>query len=177
MNSIIDVTVGVLGRAHGIKGEVAIGLRTDEPERRFGVGAQVFVVSSDKSAPKTLTVASARWAGEKFLVRFAELPSRTEVEAARGWELVAHVPANELPEDEDEFYDRQLFGLSVIDHEGNEVGQVREIIHLPFQDLLAVDTDDGERLVPFVEELVPVIDLLGGFLQLADVPGLIDEVE
>ena len=177
MNSIVDVTVGVLGRAHGIKGEVAIGLRTDEPERRFVVGAQVFVVSSDKSAPKSLTVASAKWAGEKFLVRFAELPGRTEVEAARGWELEARVPADELPEDEEEFYDRQLIGLSVLDHEGKEVGKVREIIHLPFQDLLAIDTEERERLVPFVEELVPVVDLLKAYLQLADVPGLIDEVE
>ena len=171
MNSTVSVTVGLLGRAHGIKGEAAIDLRTDEPERRFAVGAQVFVDS------RALTITSARWAGEKFLVRFTELPTRTDVENARGWELVALVPADESPEEDDEFYDRQLVGLAVHDHSGIKVGVVREVIHLPYQDLLAVTCDDAERLVPFVEELVPVIDVSAGFLQLADVPGLIDEVD
>lgn len=167
----VDVVVGVLSRAHGIKGEVNIELRTDEPGRRFQRGAR-FVVAEQG---RTLTIESVRWAGERLLVRFEELPDRTAVEAARGWVLTAKVDADELPEDDDEFYDRQLVGLRALNSRGQQVGVVTEVIHLPAQDLLAIDVAGVERLVPFVEALVPHVDLAGGTLTVADVEGLLSE--
>lgn len=169
-HNLLEIAVGSIGRAHGIRGDVSISLRTDEPERRFAVGS----VLREEDGRRTFTVESARWHGEKLLVRFAELADRTAVEKARGIVLVTDVDPDELPDDDDEYYDRQLVGLEArVD--GVPVGRVTQVIHLAAQDVLAVRTDAGERLVPFVTEIVPTVDLDGGFVDIVDVPGLLHD--
>lgn len=170
---LVEVAVGALGRAHGIRGDVAVDLRTDEPERRFAAGARLRVEDSGR----VLTVASSRWHSGRLLVHFEELADRTAAEAARGLVLVTDVPADEQPDDEGEYYDRQLVGLAVVTTDDRPVGHVREVLHTGPQDLLEVTTRTGTRLVPFVEALVPEVDLAGGRLVVADVPGLLTDLE
>jgi 16S rRNA processing protein RimM len=167
----VEVLVGVVGRPHGVRGEVAIELRTDEPERRFAVGARLRIEDGDA----VVVVTGRRLHGDRLLVRFGGLADRTAVEALRGVRLVADVPVDERPDDAEEFYDRQLIGLRVLDHAGIEVGTVAAVLHRPAQDLLEIDTDDGARLVPFVSALVPTVDPAAGLLRLADVPGLLTD--
>jgi len=175
MAELIEVVVGVVGRAHGIRGDVTIDVRTDEPERRFAVGE----VLRAEDSPRRFTVTSAREHSGRLLVHFDELPDRTAAEAARGTVLVADVDPDELPEDEDEFYDRQLVGLDVRAADGILVGTVTAVLHLLSQDTLEVRTSNGStRLIPFVSAVVPVVDLARGELHLADLPGLlVDEDE
>ena len=87
------------------------------------------------------------------------------------------MPADELPSEPEEFFDRQLIGLRVLNAIGETVGQVGEVLHLPAQDCLAVDTPRGRRLVPFVRALVPRVDLAAGEVQLAEVGGLLEDPE
>ena len=94
--------------------------------------------------------------------RFAELPDRTAVEQARGSVLVMDVDPDELPEEDDEYYDRQLVGLEAVLADGTVVGLVSQVMHMPAQDVLAIATTSGERLVPFVSELVPSVVLAAG---------------
>ena len=171
MSELVEVAVGQIGRAHGIKGDVAVDLHTDEPERRFEPGSSLRV----EGTQRTLTVESARWHSGRLLVHFKELVDRTAVEKARGTVLVVDVDPDELPEDEDEFYDRQLIGLRVLSASGEDLGEVTDVVHLPAQDLLAVRTPTGERLVPFVEEIVTDVDIDAGTATLADLPGLMDD--
>lgn len=171
MAKTVEVVVGTIGKPHGLKGEVAIDLRTDEPTRRFADGAALF----DERSRRPLTVTSSRWVGGRLLVRFAELADRSAVEAARGTVLATEVAAEEAPEGFDEYYDRQLVGLRVLGSDGRQVGVITEVAHLPAQDLLTVHTDAGDKLVPLVQALVPTIDVAGGFVQLAEVPGLLDD--
>lgn len=171
MSDTVEVVVGIVGRAHGLRGEVVIELRTDEPDRRFALG-QLLRAEDDT---RTFTVTSARYHSGRLLVTFHELGDRTAVEAARGTRLVLDVAANELPEDDGEFYDRQLVGLRVLDAAGGHVGAVTAVVHLPGQDSLEVSTEHGTRLVPFVAALVPEVDLASGHLRLADVPGLLSD--
>ena len=173
MPETIEVIVGVIGRAHGTRGEVAIELRTDEPDRRFAFGQQLRAEGSTR----TFTVVSYRDHARLQLVKFQELPDRTTAEAARGVRLVADIVANEHPLDTGEFYDWQLIGLVVRTAAGADAGRVVSVLHLPQQDLLEVDTPQGHRLVPFVEPLVPRIELDQGWLQVADVAGLLNETE
>ena len=169
---LVEVVVGALGRAHGIRGDVAIDLRTDEPERRFVDGAVLRVEGSTR----VLTVESTRWHSGRLLARFEELEDRTAVEGARGLVLVTDVPADEVPADEGEYYDRQLVGLAVETTDGRPVGRVRDVLHPGPQDLLEVETGAGTRLVPFVEALVPEVDLAAGRLLVVDVPGLLSDL-
>ena len=172
----IDVVVGRIGKAHGLRGDVTINVRTDEPERRFAAGSVLVVEAPSGSANtlRTVTVASSRWHSSVLLVRFEEVPDRNAAEAARGLLLHASIPADESPEDPDEFYDHQLVGLTAYDLEGVVLGEVTGLVHGGAQDLLAIRTPDRrDTLVPFVKALVPEVDVAGGRVVIADRPGLV----
>lgn len=167
----MDVVVGLVGRAHGIHGEVSVELRTDEPATRFAVGA---VLRPESSSRVRLTVRSARCHGARLLVGFHEVSHRTGAELLRGANLVVDVAGAERPADPDEFYDHQLIGMTVRTAAGRPVGTVVAIRHLPAQDLLVVAGDDVTHLVPFVTALVPEVDLDAGTLTVDAPPGLLD---
>lgn len=168
--STIELLVGKIGRAHGLRGELAIDVRTDEPDRRFASGT-VFATARGK-----LTVTRSHWHGQRLLASFAEVPDRTEAEKLRGTELRVTVPLDERPDDPEEFYDHQLVGLAVVDVEGTEIGQVAEVLHLPAQDVLTVRLPVGrEILLPFVADLVPTVDLDAGRVVAIPPPGLLDD--
>jgi 16S rRNA processing protein RimM len=170
----IDVVIGRIGKPHGIRGEVTVEVRTDEPDRRFVVGGVVRAERPSGAAPwAELTVAATRWHQTTLLVRFEELPDRTTAEAARGLLLHADVPADESPDDPEEFYDHQLVGLAAEDLDGIPLGEVTAVLH-GAQDLLQVRARDGrDALVPFVAALVPEVDVPGGRVVIADRPGLV----
>jgi 16S rRNA processing protein RimM len=167
----VDTIVGVIGRPHGVRGEVAVELRTDEPERRFAPGQ----VLREEGGNRVFTVSSVRDHSGRLLVRFAELVDRAGAEAARGTVLIAAVEPDEQPAERGEFYDRQLIGLRATTPDGAEVGKVGSVLHLPAQDVLEIETAVGPRLVPFVEALVPDVDLEAGCLTIVDVAGLLDD--
>jgi 16S rRNA processing protein RimM len=167
----MDTLVGVIGRPHGVRGEVAVELRTDEPERRFAPGQ----ILREEGGTRLFTVRSVRDHSGRLLVRFAELADRAGAEAARGTLLIAAVAPNERPAEPGEFYDRQLIGLRVTRPDGTDVGTVESVLHLPAQDVLEIQTAAGARLVPFVEALVPDVDLEAGRLTVVDVVGLLDD--
>jgi 16S rRNA processing protein RimM len=171
----IDVVVGRVGKPHGIRGEVTVEVRTDEPDRRFPAGTALRVERPRGSAAPwpVLTVAATRWHQTTLLVRFEELTDRTTAESARGLLLHADVSADESPEDPEEFYDHQLVGLLAEDLGGRALGEVSAVLH-GAQDLLQVRTPEGrEALVPFVAALVPEVDVPGGRVVVADRPGLV----
>jgi 16S rRNA processing protein RimM len=171
----IEVVVGRIGKPHGIRGEVTVEVRTDEPDRRFAVGTTLRAARPHGSAApwSALTVAATRWHQTTLLVRFEELTDRTTAESARGLMLHADVPADESPDDPEEYYDHQLVGLLAEDLEGRALGEIVAVLH-GAQDILQVRTPDGrEGLVPFVAALVPEVDVPGGRVVVADRPGLV----
>lgn len=184
MSSTREVVVGRIGKPHGIRGEVSVESRTDEPDRRFTVGTVLATEAPRGGAPHgadrptRLTVRGVRWHQGRLLVTFAELADRNAAEAARGLMLLTEVPEDEVPEDPEEFYDHQLVGLRVVTTEGADVGAVDSVAHGAAQDLLVISAPDGrEILVPFVAALVPEVDLAGGRLVVADRPGLLTPLD
>ncbi|MFC8723326.1 ribosome maturation factor RimM [Kitasatospora sp. NPDC057198] len=171
----MQLVVGRIGRAHGIRGDVSVEVRTDEPELRLGPGA---VLLTDPAAIGPLTVETGRVHSGRLLLRFAGVKDRTAAEALRGTMLIAEVDPDETPEDPDEYYDHQLIGLDVVLADGTPVGELTEVLHLPYQDLLTVQRPDGtEVLIPFVEQIVPTIDLDEQRVVIAPPPGLIDSAD
>ena len=129
------------------------------------------------SGLSSLEIVSLRWHQTTLLVRFAEIADRSAAEGARGTLLLAHLDAEETPEDPDEFYDHQLVGLAVVDLDGVVIGEVTGVVH-GAQDLLEVRAVDGRpTLVPFVAALVPEVDVPGGRVVVADRPGLVAPFE
>jgi 16S rRNA processing protein RimM len=168
--STLDVIVATIGRAHGLRGELALTLRTDQPEERLQRGTAF--VAEVAGHPRTLTVASTRVQQNRWYVRFEEVADRSDAESLRGVDLEIGVDAEEeADEDPDAWYLSQLKGLSVRHVDGHELGVVADIDHYPAQDLLIVRTADRRRVqLPLVEQLVPEIDLEAGVVH-ADPPG------
>ncbi|CAN5238711.1 ribosome maturation factor RimM [soil metagenome] len=161
------VVIGRIGRAHGIRGEVSIEIRTDEPEQRFAPGSSVF------HARGTYRIVTSRPHSGRMLVTLEGINDRTQAELLKGTLLEAEVDPADLPDDLDEFYDHQLVGLEV--RRGDEVvGTVASVLHMPTQDLLAVTVAGREVFVPFVSALVPEVDVAAGYVTVADLPGLLD---
>ncbi|MGW5940957.1 ribosome maturation factor RimM [Streptomyces celluloflavus] len=169
----MQLVVARIGRAHGIKGEVTVEVRTDEPELRLAPGA---VLATEPSATGPLTIATGRVHSGRLLLRFEGVQDRTGAEALRNTLLIAEVDPEEVPEDPEEFYDHQLIDLDVVTRDGATVGRIAEISHLPYQDLLIVRRPDGsEVLIPFVGEIVPEIDLQEQRAVIDPPLGLLDE--
>ena len=168
----LRLVVGRIGKAHGLRGEVTVEVRTDDPETRFAPGA---VLETDPPARGPLTVASGRVQGGRLVLSFAGVADRTAAEALRHTMLIVEADPDELPDDPDEFYDHQLVGLSMVTVDGREVGTVAEMLHLPTQDLFAVRRPDGrEALIPFVAEFVPEVDLDRSTVVVDPPPGLLE---
>ncbi|MEC3997452.1 ribosome maturation factor RimM [Actinacidiphila sp. DG2A-62] len=171
----MQLVVGRIGRAHGIKGEVSVEVRTDEPELRLAPGA---VLATDPASAGPLTIATGRVHSGRLMLRFEGVADRTAAEGLRGTLLIAEVDPRQTPEDPEEFYDHQLIDLDVVTADGREVGRIAEVTHLPYQDLLVVRRPDGgEVLVPFVSEIVPEIDLDEQRAVITPPPGLLDEAD
>lgn len=169
----VEVRVGRIGRAHGIRGELTVEPLTDEPDRRFAPEARLRA----ESGTREFTVTGSRWHSGRLLVRFAEADDRNSAEALRGVVLVTDVPGTEQPIEDDEFWDRDLVGLEVRRFDGTPAGRIRRVQHGP-QDLLEIRTEDGAtRLVPFVEQLVIEVDPGAGFCRLAEVAGLLEDLD
>ncbi len=180
----VVLMVGRVGRPHGVRGEVSVDVRTDEPDRRFVVGARLRTEAPSRPLaeapvpPPVLHVDAVRWHQQRLLVRFDGIEDRNAAEDLRGVVLQVAVPRDETPADPEEFYDHQLEGLAVEDLDGHHLGEVVEVQHPGAQDLLVVRTPEGrDALVPFVLALVPTVDLGGGRVVVADRPGLVAPAE
>ncbi|WP_406282198.1 ribosome maturation factor RimM [Embleya sp. NBC_00896] len=168
----MQLVVGRIGRAHGIKGQVTVEVRTDEPELRLAPGA---VLMTDPPSVGPLTIADGRVHSGRLLLTIEGVTTRTGAEALRNTLLIAEIDPTELPEDPEEYYDHQLVGLDVVTADGEAVGELAEVVHLPSQDLLLVRRPDGrEVMIPFVHQIVPEIDLENQRAVITPPPGLLD---
>lgn len=164
----MQLTVATIGRAHGLKGEVALDLRTETPEDRLAPGT---VLATEPARRGPLTVEHTRVQSGRWFVLFREVTDRTGAEALRGVHLVVEAPASE---EDDAWYPHELVGLRAELADGTVVGEVVGLEHLPAQDALLVREPDGARtLVPFVRAIVPVVDVPGGRVVLDPPAGLL----
>ena len=166
------LVVGRVGRAHGVRGDLAVEVRTDAPEIRFAPGS---VLGTDPADRGPLTVAETKHHSGRLLVRFEGVDDRTAAERLAGTMLVIRVADAGSSSGEDAWWDHELIGLRVEDVAGRLIGVVADVIHAPAQELLAITLPDGrEALLPFVSALVPGVDVAGGRL-VADPPAGWDE--
>lgn len=146
--------VGRIGRAHGILGEATIEVRTDDPDIRFAIGA---TLDTDKHGE--LTIISGRVHNGILLLGFKGITTRNQIEELRNEMLYSDVDINESTGDADQYHVLQLIGCMTYLESGEKYGEVSDVINLPGQDLLAIKTEDGESLIPFVHQLVPEVDV------------------
>ena len=161
----MQLTAAIVGPAHGLRGEVIVDVRSDDPEV-LAPGSRLDVAGERRY----LTVRSVRTHKDRVLVSFEECATREEAEALRG----AHLLVEAHPE-EDAWYPHELKGLEARTPGGDVLGTVSGLIPGAAQDLLLVATDRGSVMVPFVTALVPTVNVEGGFVVIDAPPGLFDD--
>jgi 16S rRNA processing protein RimM len=170
----MQLVVGRIVRPHGVRGELTVDVRTDDPELRLAVGA-VLVTEPAEAGP--LTVVRTRWQSGRLLMTFNGIDDRNGADDLRGVLLLVDSAELEDVEDPDEFRDHQLIGLAVVAPDGEHVGDVADVLHYG-QDLLVVNGSGkragAEIMIPFVSEIVPEVDLAAGVLRINPPPGLLD---
>jgi 16S rRNA processing protein RimM len=168
----VQLVVGRIAKAHGITGEVAVDVRTDDPDYRYAPGSSL---ATDPQERGPLVIERTRWHSGRLLVRFTGVADRSAAEALRGTLLVADSSTSAASDDGEDFWDHDLVGLAAILEDGSIAGEIMDVLHPPGPAVLVVRrTGGGELLVPFVREIVPVVDLSAGRVVLTPPEGLLD---
>ena len=172
--------VARIGKPHGLRGESTVQVHTDDPGRRFVPGTTFLTEAAPGSGvPRQLTLRSSRLHRDIWLLGFEEIPDRTGAESLRGTRLflaAQDLVEEQEPEDEEEsWYEEDLVGLEAVGTDGATIGRVSGLETGTAQDLLVIElAGGGEALVPFVEAIVPEVDVEGGRVVLDPPPGLLE---
>lgn len=176
-----------IGRAQGLKGEVTVQIFTDDPDYRFAPGAVLYT----KDGSEEYVVEHSRTFKNRWIIKFEGIDNRDASEAANGTVLYGEADDPEEMLEADEWYPKDLIGLEARLAEGNGLGleagrvigkvvDVMDVAQWLLKIRLAepVRGEDGEvlensALIPFVEELVPDINLEEGYLTINPSGGLI----
>ena len=167
----MQLVVARIGRAHGVLGEATIEVRTDQPEDRFYIGS---VLATEPTTFGPLTITSVRDHNGTLLLGFKGVNDRNQIEELRDVLLLAEVDI-EADSTEDDFHVQQLLQCQVSTQDGLEIGLVTDVINLPGQDVLAVDYNGREVLIPFVKAIVPIVDVKNRKITVVPPAGLLDE--
>lgn len=164
------VLVGLVARAHGLKGEVVVDVLSDAPER-FAPGSVVLGTAPEGVASRELKVAESRPFQERLLVRFEGCERREDAEALHGFELtIARDEVAPLPEGR--HYRFELVGLAVRTTGGEPLGNVTDVFATGSNDVLVVKDDEREILIPMLEGVIISVDLSGRVVTVEPPPGL-----
>ncbi|MFK4760839.1 ribosome maturation factor RimM [Microbacterium sp. ZW T5_45] len=170
-----QLRVGRLVKAHGLKGALKLELYTDNPERRFVPGAE-FTLQVPEASPwhgKTVTVREYRVMNGNPVVFLDDVDDRTAAEGLVRAILWIDQDVTEV--EENAWFDGQLVGLDVV-RDDVVVGKVARIEHFPAQDLLIVRVGETDVMVPFVEAIVPTVDVAAGRVIVTPPAGLFEEL-
>jgi 16S rRNA processing protein RimM len=151
------IALGIIRKAHGVRGEASVQAWSDSPERFAEVSA-VTLVSPDESSTRDVSIESVRIHAGRALVKFAGIESPEEVQQLQNWTV--EVPSSEARKlDNDEYFLHDLIGLTLIDGDGVTRGKVIEIEETGGGVLLVVDGPRGKFDVPFAADICTKVDL------------------
>ncbi|NEW43136.1 ribosome maturation factor RimM [Nocardia cyriacigeorgica] len=172
----MELVVGRVAKSHGVRGELVVDVRTDEPEARFAPGSILRGRLARSKEVRDFTVESAREHSGRLLVHLTGVTDRTAADELRGTLFLVNSEDLGPSQDPDEFYDHELEGLRVELTDGTAIGTVIEVLHSAAGELLSVRaSDDGrEILIPFVMAIVPTVSVADGLVVIDPPEGLLD---
>lgn len=150
---------------------------TDSPDERFKPG-NVLELQVPETSPwfgKTVSVKELRYYNQSPVLFLNEVEDRTGADSLAKAILLVQADTDVLPTEPDAWYDHQLVGLKVL-RDGQVIGEVARVDHMPAQDLLAIETANGEVLLPFIKAFVPVVDMDKRELVVTPPGGLFEEL-
>jgi 16S rRNA processing protein RimM len=158
------IAVGRVVAAWGVRGEIKAEVLTDFPDR-FSP-EQAIYVNREK-----LTIEKCKWHRGRVILKLSSIDSVESAEELRG--LLLQIPQSQLhPLAENEYYQFQLVGLEVWNTKGEHLGQISRILPTGSNDVYVVPSEDGELLIPAIEDVVKSIDLEAGRITIELIEGL-----
>lgn len=164
--------VAIVHRPHGVRGEVSVELVGENPTR-LSPGSRLVAIEEHESRHDELVVSSSRIHRGRYLVRFSGFDTREEADTLRG--LALCVREEDARPHDNQVWIKDLYGLTVVDVGGRVLGEVVEVLTYPAQDVLEIATPSGKKLLPFVAELVPDVDLDARRIVVAPPAGIFDD--
>ena len=163
------LAVGIVNRAHGLRGELSVTVLTEFPDR-FETTDWVYLGNELEATPYRLE--SYRWHTNKILLTLSGVTDRTQAEKLRG--QLVQVPIEEaFPLPEGVYYLYQLIGLQVITTEGEALGSVVDVLETGANDVYVLDNGGQQLLVPAIADVVQSIDMAKGQMVIEVIDGLI----
>ena len=148
------VPIGEIIKPHGIKGELKIILYNEE-SRTLQKNKLVFLGENNFLKFK---VEKTSYCLKKNRIKFFEINSKEDAESLRG--KLINIYRSDLPElKKDEFYLNDLVNFRIVDKSNNDYGVVKEVLHLPANDVLSVFYSNQEYLVPMIDDVIIMIDI------------------
>ncbi|WP_020615315.1 ribosome maturation factor RimM [Paenibacillus daejeonensis] len=167
------LNVGKLVNTHGLRGEVKILSQTDFPDVRFAPGSKLAVHAPDNSRNVQLTVQSAREHKGMFIVKWKGIEHINEVEQYKGW-LVKVAKTDVVDLEEDEYYYHEIVGCRVVTEDGEELGEITEILSPGANDVWVVERPKGKQLLlPVIDEVLINVDVSDKLVTVRLLEGLI----
>lgn len=165
------VSIGKILNFHGIKGDAKVGFSKGR-EKQIENLETVFVLKNNAYVP--LTVTNVRFHKQFAIIKFKEFNTVNEVEAYKGCDIFLEKSKIEESLDTDEFLISDLIGMDVFDEDGSCMGSVIEIGENLAGNLLSIEDGNGKtHLVPFVKDLIPVVDVKNKKIVINNIEGLI----
>lgn len=163
------IAIGFITRPHGVRGEIAVEVLTDFPER-FDTIETVYL--GDSLEAEAWQVTAARWHKDRVLLSLQGCEDRTTAEQLRG--LLVQIPIEEaMPLPEDEYYPHQLIGLDVVTVDGEELGRISDVLFTNANEIYVVIGPHGQILLPAIADVVDRVDLGAGQIVVRLMEGLI----
>ena len=166
------ISIAKILNFHGIKGEAKVGF-TKGKENQIQSLKIVFVKKNNSF--KKLNVQSVKFHKHFAIIKFKEFVTVNDVEEFKGCDL--YLTKEEVEENlaQDEYLINDLINMDVYDEDGCLLGSVAAVGENLANDILSVRDNNGkEHLVPFVKEIVPVVDLINKRIVINNIEGLIN---
>ena len=164
--------LGHITKTHGVSGELVLFLDVDEPTEYADLESVLLEVKGELIPYFIESIAIVK--GSRAIVAFEDVD--TIEQAERLINCGAFLPLNELEPitDETRFYFHEIVGFQVIDQEAGELGTVRGVYAMNAQDLIAMDYQGKEVLIPINSEIVRTVDRVNQKLNVALPEGLLE---
>ncbi|MBC1694911.1 ribosome maturation factor RimM [Listeria welshimeri] len=166
--------VGKIVNTHGLIGEIRVIATTDFPEERFQVGNTVYLFEKNSKKPGKLIIRSHRKHKNFDLLMFEGLTGIHQVERMKEGVLkIKETQQTDL--EENEFYFHEIIGCTVVTTDGEELGEIIEILTPGANDVWVVKgADKKEKLIPYIADVVKEINTNDKKITIEVMEGLLD---
>jgi len=165
------IAVGRITKSVGIKGEVRVAMLTDSPDRFTSL--KTIWCGAEETAAVRYSIVSMRIERSAVVLKFKEIDSRTSADELRGRYLFVDEKQKVAPA-QGSYFIHDIIGMRVVTEGGEEIGNVRDVMELPANDVWVVTSGTKEFLIPAIKEVIRSVDVEGRRVVIRPLEGMLE---